>query len=191
MKKSSSTQSSYRSVRRAAKSVTGVVAVADESSCSSSRSRGDSQASQSSYKDGSAHVHNTGIAAAALQVPVLQDPQGSVFQYFSYVNYEEQTTAIQDSVSSLSSSSVRRCSESDESTTAEVANTVDLQAESMFRYDVGTNTTGSGVAQPAFNNDDLMYLASIFEKDEHPSHDEDLQSILSLDQEKDITVDNL
>ena len=162
-------QSSSRSARRAAKSVEKVVFVTDESSCSSSRSRGDSQASsQSSYEDDSAHVHNTGIAAADL--PVLHGPQGSVFQYFSYVNYKGQTI-VQDSVSSMSSSSARRCSESDEST--------EEQAETMFTYDVGSC---SAAAQP-FNDDDLMYLVSIFEKDEHPSHDDDLHSILSLDQE--------
>lgn len=169
VKKSSSmtkARASSRSARRApANSVEKVVVVADESSCSSPR-----RASQASYIDDSAHIHNTGISAIA--TPVSRASQGSVFHYFdhipvSYVNYEEQTN--QDSVSLSSSSSVQR--HSDETNT-QVAST-------EHRYAV--DNTGSA-AQP-FNDDDLLYLASIFDKDEHPSHDDDLSSILSLNQE--------
>lgn len=172
VKKSSSitkARASSRSARRApANSAEKVVVVADESSCSSTRR--DSQAPQASYIDDSAHIHNTGISAIA--TPVSRAPQGSVFHYFdhipvSYVNYEEQTN--QDSVSLSSSSSVQRYSDE---TNTQVAST-------EHRYAV--DSTGS-VAQP-FNDDDLMYLASIFDKDEHPSHDDDLSSILSLNQE--------
>ena len=126
-------------------------------------------------------------------MPVLHEPQGSVSQKFSYMNYKGQTNdvQVQDSVSSLSSSSVRRCSESDDVSTyqaQEVASASSEQeqaAESISTYDVGTTTISScSVAEqpPEFNDDDLMHLASIFEKDEHLS--EDLHSFLSLlDQE--------
>ena len=141
--------------------------VADESSCSPSLA--DSQASLSFYQDNSAHVvHNS--SAAAITQPVSQASQGSVFQYFdrvtvSSVNYEQ---SVQDSVS-LSSSSVHRYS--DDSTTSS-AHAADVQqAEDMY-----------SVVQP-FNSEDLMYLASIFEKDEHHSTEGDLSSILSLNQE--------
>ena len=155
-KKSSSTtksQTSSRSVRRAAKSAEKVVIVADESSCSSAQVG--SQASLSSYKDNS---------AASIAPPVSQAFQGPVFHYFDHipvssVNCEQSN--VQDSVS-LSSSSVS-------DTTTQFANT--QQVEEMYS-DV----------QP-FNSDDLMYLASIFEKDDHHSNDGDLSSILSLNQE--------
>jgi|SaaInl74LU_5_DNA_1037368.scaffolds.fasta_scaffold21242_1 hypothetical protein len=155
-KKSSSTtksQTSSRSVRRAAKSAEKVVIVADESSCSSAQVG--SQASLSSYKDNS---------AASTAPPVSQAFQGPVFHYFDHipvssVNCEQSN--VQDSVS-LSSSSVN-------DTTTQFANT--QQVEEMYS-DV----------QP-FNSDDLMYLASIFEKDEDHSNDGDLSSILSLNQE--------
>ncbi|KAK1732904.1 heat shock factor family protein [Skeletonema marinoi] len=155
-KKSSSTtksQTSSRSVRRAAKSAEKVVIVADESSGSSAQVG--SQASLSSYKD---------ISAASIAPPVSQAFQGPVFHYFDHilvssVNCEQSN--VQDSVS-LSSSSVN-------DTTTQFANT--QQVEEMYS-DV----------QP-FNSDDLMYLASIFEKDDHHSNDGDLSSILSLNQE--------
>lgn len=164
-------RASSRSARKApAKREEKVVVVADESSCSSSR-----KDSQASLMDESVPVHDTGISAIAS--PVLRASQGLVFQYFdhipvSYVHYEEQRHN-QDSVS-LSSSSVQQCSDE---TLAQIASTA--QVEAMHRYTV--DTTGN-VSQP-FNAEDLMYLASIFDKDEHSSHDDDLSSILSLNQE--------
>ena len=53
------------------------------------------------------------------------------------------------------------------------------QAEAMYRHSVDTTSN----AQQPFNDDDLMYLASIFDKDEQHSNDNDLSSILSLNQE--------
>jgi hypothetical protein len=137
----------------------------DESSCSSSGV--DSQASQSTYRDDRAEIVPPVLHAA---------PQGSVFQYFdqiplSYVNYEAQSSNVQDLVS-LSSLSVQRYS--DEATTQIVSTE---QADAMYRYAADTTSVA---AQP-FNDDDLMYLASIFEKD-----DGDLSSILSLDQESSV-----
>lgn len=83
----------------------------------------------------------------------------------SSVNYEE---SVQDSVS-LSSSSVHRYS--DDSTTSSAQAADAQQAEDMYN-----------VVQP-FNSEDLMYLASIFEKDEHHCNEGDLSSILSLNQD--------
>jgi len=159
-------QASSRSAGRAAKSEKEVDVLADENS----------QASISSYKDDSAHVHNTGFAATAS--PVMHAPQVSVFQHsdripVSNVIYEEQSKVL-DVVSLSLSSSAQRCSDSDESsssttTAAEVANSE--HAEAMYSHD-----------QP-FSVDDMMYLASIFENDKHQSHVEDLCSILSLNEE--------
>jgi len=173
VKKSSSNtkaQASSWSAGRAAKSEKEVDVLADESGCSSSQV--DSQASISSYKDGSTNVHNTGFAVTTS--PVMHAPQSSVFQHsdhipVSNVIYEEQSKVL-DFVS-LSSSSAQRYSDSDESfttTEAEVANSE--HAEAMYSHD-----------QP-FSSDDLMYLASIFENDEHQSHG-DLSSTLSLNEE--------
>jgi len=158
-------QASSRSAGRAAKSEKEVDVLADENS----------QASISSYKDVSAHVHNTGFAATAS--PVMHAPQVSDFQHsdritVSNVIYEEQSKVLD--VVSLSLSSVQRYSDSDESsssttTAAEVANSE--HAEAMYSHD-----------QP-FSVDDMMYLASIFENDKHQSHVEDLSSILSLNEE--------
>ena len=168
-KKSSSitmAQTSSRSGKGLASSVNKAVIVADESSCSSSLA--DSQASLSIYKDnGAQEVHHN--SAAAISQPVMQASQGAVFQYFdrvtvSSVNYEQ---SVQDSVS-LSSSSVHRYSD-DTTTTTQAAG--GHHVEEMY-----------SIVQP-FNSDDLMYLASIFEKDEHHSNEGDLSSILSLNQE--------
>eukprot|EP00984_Skeletonema_dohrnii_P033441 scaffold30089_cov167-Skeletonema_dohrnii-CCMP3373.AAC.3 len=156
-------QASSRSAGRAAKSEKEVDVLADENS----------QASISSYKDVSAHVHNTGCTAS----PVMHAPQVSDFQHsdripVSNVIYEEQSKVLD--VVSLSLSSAQRYSDSDESsssttTAAEVANSE--HAEAMYSHD-----------QP-FSVDDMMYLASIFENDKHQSHVEDLCSILSLNEE--------
>ncbi|KAL7498422.1 hypothetical protein ACHAWT_007359 [Skeletonema menzelii] len=168
-KKSSSitmTQTSSRSGRGAASILNEAVVVADESSCSSSLA--DSQASLSFNREKSAQEVHCNSAAAIAQ-PVTQAYQGTVFQYFdpvtiSSVNYEQ---SVQDSVS-LSSSSVHRYSD-DSITSTQAADA--QQVEEMYR-----------IVQP-FNSDDLMYLASIFEKDEHRSNEGDLSSILSLNQE--------
>jgi len=60
------------------------------------------------------------------------------------------------------------------------------------RYDVDTTTASASTTSssptsdlfvPVFDDDELMYLASIFGRDEHKSHEEELSSILSLDRE--------
>ncbi len=155
-KKSSSItkpQASSRSTRRAAKTVN---EVSDDNSCSSSQT--DSQASLSSYNDN----HDT----AAIAPPVSQAYQGSDLQYFDHtpVSSENYDQVVQDSVSLSSSSSVHSCSDDN---SAHDASTQEV--DEMY-----------SIVQP-FNSDDLMYLASIFEKDDQP--DEDLSSILSLNQE--------
>lgn len=156
-------QTSSRSTRRAAKNVN---EFSDDNSCSSSQadSHADSQASLSSYNDNHAQVQNKDTAAIA--PPVSQANQGSVLQYFDHtpVSSEIYDQFVQDSVSLSSSSSVHTCSDD---TSALGANA--QQVEEMY-----------SIAQP-FNRDDLMYLASIFEKDDQS--DEDLSSILSLNQE--------
>mmetsp|Transcript_24949 Transcript_24949/g.39180 ORF Transcript_24949/g.39180 Transcript_24949/m.39180 type:complete len:289 (-) Transcript_24949:148-1014(-) len=91
---------------------------------------------------------------AAFAPPVSQ-------AYFDHI-----PVSSEDSVS-LSSSSVHTCSDD---TSAQGANT--QQVEEMY-----------SVVQP-FNSDDLMYLASIFEKDDQSNGD--LSSILSLNQEASI-----
>ena len=146
-----------------------IAVVADESSCSTS-SPVDSQASQSSYTvDSSAYVPAMPAAAGAQPVLSIPQVQGSVFQYFSvpvsYVNYEEPPSVH----GSLSSSSSVQSFGTDPS----------AQAEAMYRHSVDTTSN----AQQPFNDDDLMYLASIFDKDEQHSNDNDLSSILSLNQE--------
>lgn len=82
----------------------------------------------------------------------------------SSVNYYEQS--VQDSVS-LSSSSVHRYSDDSTTTSTQAADA--QQAE-------------DSIVRP-FNSEELMYLASIFEDDEHDSNEGDLSSILSLNQE--------
>ena len=147
-------QASSRSTRRAAKTVN---EVSDDNSCSSLQT--DSQASLSSYNDN----HDT----AAIAPPVSQAYQGSALQYFDHspVSSENYDQFVQDSVSlSSSSSSVHSCSDDN---SAQGAST--QQIDEMY-----------SIVQP-FNSDDLMYLASIFEEDNQP--DEDLSSILSLNQE--------
>lgn len=130
--------------------------VSDDNSCSSSQT--DSQASLSSYNDN----HDT----AAIAPPVSQAYQGSDLQYFDHtpVSSENYDQVVQDSVSLSSSSSVHSCSDDN---SAHDASTQEV--DEMY-----------SIVQP-FNSDDLMYLASIFEKDDQP--DEDLSSILSLNQE--------
>ena len=95
----------------------------------------------------------------------------SDFQYFSSMNFEVQCNNVQDSVSFSSSSFAQAQA---------VASTItEPQAETMYPYPVDTS---SGVVQP-FTSDDWMYLAGIFDREERRSHDDDLCSILSLNQE--------
>ena len=150
-------QTSSRSGRDAAANLNEAptVGVADESSCSSSLA--DSQASLSLYKDHSAHVYKHNAAA-----------RGSVFQYFdrvtvSSVNCEH----VEDSVS-LPSSSVHRYSDDSTTSSTQAAEAQQQQAEDMMY----------STDQP-FNSEELIYLGSIFETDEH-SNEGDLSSILSL-----------
>jgi hypothetical protein len=170
--------SSSRSAKRGAKSATTkAVVVTDERSFSSS-SRVESRALQSSYNDGRSHVHNTGVGVAAVVSPglSLSAQKDSGFQYFSSMNFEVQCTNVQDSVSFSSSSSTQGQA---------VASTItEPQAETMYRYPVDTS---SGVVQP-FTDDD--YLAGIFDREERRSHDDDLCSILSLNQETDAELLN-
>ncbi len=147
-----------RSSRRVSISDISNGVAADESSCSSSTI--DTQASR-------AFPHVTVMpsvasASAPLVLPNSQ-VQGTVFQYFS--DYGEQNT-----VSTSSSSSVQ--SFNDEPPT---------QAADAMLYNTHAIDNGSN-AQP-FNDEDLMYLASIFNEDEQHSNEDDLCSFLSLNQE--------
>lgn len=157
----SKTPSSSRSARGCVLKATvekKIASVSDESSCSSSSL--DSHAS--------AHVP----ARQGATVPVAQD-HGSVFKYFagpiSHVNYVQPSSLcqVQDGFSSLLPSSVQ--SFNNEISTQQI--------EAMYKHDVDNNV------QP-FNDDELVYLASIFEDDEKQSSgNDDLASILSLNQE--------
>ena len=164
---------SSRSTKKTAQRRKEVAVVADESSCSSSRA--DSQASLSSYKSDNAHDHSAnGSTVPSSGLGVRNVPHGSALNDsdclpISFVRYEEESYSqhppIQGSPS-FSSFSMQGCNDD---TTTQVSNTEETVA--MYSDD-----------QP-FNNEDLMYLASIFEKDERRSHDDDLSSILSLHQE--------
>ena len=154
------TSASSRSARGGALKATvakKIASVSDESSCSSSSL--DSHAS--------AHVP----ARQGATVPVAQD-HGSVFKYFagpiSHVNYVQPSSLqVQDGFSSMPPSSVQ--SFNNEISTQQI--------EAMYKHDVDNNV------QP-FNDDELVYLASIFEDDEKQSSgNDDLASILSLNQE--------
>lgn len=132
---------------------------ADESSCSSSTI--DTQASR-------AFPHVTVMpsvasASAPLVLPNSQ-VQGTVFQYFS--EYGEQNT-----VSTSSSSSVQSFN-----------NEPSTQAADATLYNTHAIDNNGSSAQP-FNDEDLMYLASIFNEDEQHSNEDDLCSFLSLNQE--------
>ena len=167
--------SSSRSAKRGAKSVKKAVVVTDDRSFSSS-----SRDSQSSYKDDRSHVHDMGVGVAAVVSPVLSlsAQNGSVFQYFSSMNCEVLCTNVQDSVSFSSSSFAQAQA---------VASTItEPQAETIYRYPVDTY---SGLVQP-FTYDDWMCLAGIFDREERRSHDDDLCSILSLNQETDAELLN-
>jgi len=172
---SSGSLSSSWSAKRGAKSVKKAVVVTDDRSFSSS-----SRDSQSSYKDDRSHVHDRGIGVAAVVSPglSLSAQKDSDFQYFSSMNFEVICNNVQDSVSFSSSSSTQAQA---------VASTItEPQAETMYRYPVDTY---SGLVQP-FTYDDWMCLAGIFDREERRSHDDDLCSILSLNQETDAELLN-
>jgi len=170
-----------------------VVAANERSSSSShSQARADSNPTQFSYDydDGSGSADAAMVASPELRVH-LHAPQcqASVFrcQYCSAnVKYYVQSHN-QDSVSM--SSSVQLVSNSDETTTRAITTTIQTQvASTQQKAEANTTHRSSDVnithqvqIQP-FNDDELMYLAGIFEKDS-PSRDDDLRSILSLDQE--------
>ena len=167
-KSKSKTSSSSRSARGNVLKATvekKIASVSDESSCSSSSL--DSQAS--SYSGGnSAHVP----ARQGATFPAAQD-HGPVFQYFaapiSHLNYVQPSSLqVQGGFSSMPPSSVQSFNNE----------TSMQQIEATYKHDVDNNV------QP-FNDDELVYLASIFEDDgeKHSSGNDDLASILSLNQE--------
>eukprot|EP00984_Skeletonema_dohrnii_P023079 scaffold12185_cov114-Skeletonema_dohrnii-CCMP3373.AAC.7 len=170
-----------------------VVAAHERSSPSShSQARADSNPTQFSYDydDGSADASAAMAMVASPELRYLHAPQcqGSVFQYCSAnVKYDVQSHN-QDSVSM--SSSVQLVSNSDETTTTratttttqiQVASTQQKAEANTTHRSSDVNITHQVQIQP-FNDDELMYLAGIFEKDS-PSLDDDLRSILSLDRE--------
>ena len=177
------------------------VAANETNSYSSSRLDAQAQSFQSSNEDNSAYV---GIAAAASassaavsQFPFAQAPapaqgQGSVFSYL----FQDSTSLLPPSVQRYSS----------DETINQAARTRTEQAGAIDRYtfdayttsaSASTSTSGaavqpfdySNVAAQPFDHDELMYLASIFDEDEHKSQEDDLCSILSLDRES--TVENV
>ena len=144
------------------------VVVADERVFPSSHSqaRADSNPTQFSYDydDGSADA-----SAAMVASPDVQSHN-------------------QDSISL--SSSVQPVGDNDEATkmTATTTTTQTQVASTQQKAEANTTHRSSDVndshqiqIQP-FNDDELMYLADIFDKDS-PSQDDELRSILSLDQE--------
>eukprot|EP00985_Skeletonema_marinoi_P028027 scaffold23818_cov167-Skeletonema_marinoi.AAC.1 len=162
------------------------VAANETNSYSSSRLDAQAQSFQSSNEDNSAHI---GIAVAVSQFPFAQAPapaqgQGSVFSYL----FQDATSLLPPSVQRYSS----------DETTNQAARTRTEQAGAIDRYtfdayttsaSASTSTSGaavqpfdySNVAAQPFDHDELMYLASIFDQDEHKSQEDDLCSILSLD----------
>ena len=168
------------------------VVVADERVFPSSHSqaRADSNPTQFSYNydDGSAAASAAVVALPELRfhfhAPQCQD---SVFQYCSSnVKYDVQSHN-QDSISL--SSSVQLVGDNDEATKKTATTTTQTQvASTQQKAEANTTHRSSDVndshqiqIQP-FNDDELMYLAEIFDKDS-PSQDDELRSILSLDQE--------
>ena len=163
-KTTSASSKSARGVPKATVEKKKIASVSDESSCSSSSL--DLQAS--SYSSGnSARLPATQRAT----LPVAQD-HGPVFQYFaapiSHLNYVQPSSLqVQGGFSSMPPSSVQSFNNE----------TSMQQIEATYKHDVDNNV------QP-FNDDELVYLASIFEDDEkHSSSNDDLASILSLNQE--------
>ena len=139
-----------------------IASVSDESSCSSS----------------SLDSHASAVPATQrATVPVAHD-HGSVFQYFAapilHLNYVQPSSLqVQDDFSSMPPSSVQ--SFNNEISTQQI--------KATYKHDVDNNV------QP-FNDDELVYLASIFEDDEnHSSGNDDLASILSLNQEASVEED--
>jgi len=122
-------------------------------------------------------------AAAAPQFPFAQAPaqgQGSVFSYL----FQDATSLLPPSVQRYSS----------DETINQAARTRTEQAGAIDRYtfdasttSASTSTSGAAVqpyaASQPFDHDELMYLASIFDEDEHKSQEDDLCTILSLDRE--------
>eukprot|EP00985_Skeletonema_marinoi_P010824 scaffold5074_cov132-Skeletonema_marinoi.AAC.1 len=175
------------------------VAVAANETSSRVDAQAQAQSFQSSNEDNSAYV---GIAAAASassaavsQFPFAQAPaqgQGSVFSYL----FQDSTSLLPPSVQRYSS----------DETINQAARTRTEQAGAIDRYtfeasttsaSASTSTSGaavqpfdySNVAAQPFDHDELMYLASIFEQDEHKSQEDDLCSILSLDRESTVEDD--
>ena len=112
-------------------------------------------------------------AAAATQFPFAQAPaqgQGSDFPYL----FQDSTSLLPPSVQRYSS----------DETINQAARTRTEQAGAIDRYtfdasttSASTSTSGAAVqpyaASQPFDHDELMYLASIFEQDEHKSQEDD------------------
>eukprot|EP00984_Skeletonema_dohrnii_P012384 scaffold5019_cov131-Skeletonema_dohrnii-CCMP3373.AAC.1 len=163
---------------------------------SHSQAQADSNPTQLSYDydNCSADASAAVIALQALRYLHATQSQGSVFQYCSANVKHDLQSHNQDSFSMLSS--VQMFSDSDETTTTTATTTttttqtqvVSTQQKAVVIVNTthathrssDVNTTRVQI-QP-FNDDELMHLADIFEKDS-PSHDDDLRSILSLDRE--------
>eukprot|EP00984_Skeletonema_dohrnii_P024394 scaffold13505_cov81-Skeletonema_dohrnii-CCMP3373.AAC.4 len=170
----------------AADSAKNVAVAANETS---SRVDAQAQSFQSSNEDDNAHIGIAAVAAASAavsQFPFAQAPaqgQGSVFSYL----FQDSTSLLPPSVQRYSS---------DETTINQAARTEQAGAIDRYTFDAyttsasaSTSTSGaavqpfdySNVAAQPFDDDELMYLANIFEQDEHKSQEDDLCSILSLD----------
>jgi len=162
------------------------VAVAANETSSRVDAQAQAQSFQSSNEDNSAHI---GIAVAVSQFPFAQAPaqgQGSVFSYL-----------FQDSTSLLPPS-VQRYSSDETINQAARTRTEQAGAIDRYRYDASTTSTSTSTigaavqpyaASQPFDHDELMYLASIFDQDEHKSQEDDLCSILSLDRESTVEDD--
>eukprot|EP00984_Skeletonema_dohrnii_P017363 scaffold7887_cov81-Skeletonema_dohrnii-CCMP3373.AAC.7 len=149
------------------------------------------------YDNGSADASAAVVASQALRYlhATQSQSQGSVFQYCSANVKHDVQSHNQDSVSLLSS--VQMFSDSEETTTTTTATTTTTQTQvASTEQKAVINTTSTHathrstasdinairVQTQPFNDDELLHLADIFERDS-PSHDDDLRSILSLDRE--------
>jgi len=179
------------------------VAVADERVfpySQEARARADSNPTQFSYDYGGSAAVAAAASSAVVASPELRylhppQCQDSVFQYCSSNMKYDVQSHNQDSFSI--SSSVQLVSNSDEATTRTTTTTTQTQVASIQQNAVtntthathrssDVNATNQVQIQP-FDDDELMYLAGIFEKDS-PSQDDELRSILSLD--RDCTIED-
>ena len=144
----------------------------------SSRVDAQAQSFQSSNADNSAYIGIAAAASAAVsQFPFAQPPapaqgQGSVFPYL----FQDSTSLLPPSVQRYSSDETIN-----QAARTEQAGAIDRYTFDAHTTSASTSTSGaaiqpfgdSNVASQPFDHDELMYLANIFEQDEHKSQEDD------------------